>query len=233
MLLAAAITTTSFVLQLRVQEAALALALQSVPPMSARLRHRYDAAIVLTIMNFVDFDPLEESIRRQQTVKDPLPGWVERGFGSRFTVSFSRALSAEFEIRTLRRYLNYSGPELRGGAKSTLVGAIQFSVPCERFRFGGRIGPGILFERARRIVAISAGTDGTEVVELESHSAEPVLNIGATASMHLTSRMSLRTDIGADVIRYAPSPRGINPTFVRHNPSFAVSLGFGFGPRVH
>lgn len=198
-----------------------------------------------TIMFEGDFDPQDVVFSRAG-----LPDGVrkesryESGFGGRFTVNLNRKLSVEAEynfipgLRTNKERFAAGLPlkfPYSGGTKSQFLAGVKYGVRKKKVGFFAKVRPGTIhfegFPVIENKVVVFPPGGGSPIDILLVIGEAPAtffnMDVGGVIEYYQKKRHIIRFDIGDTMIRYAAQqPKGINPTFWRHN--LQMSLGYGF-----
>jgi hypothetical protein len=154
------------------------------------------------------------------------------GPGVRFSIHINDRFAVETEARLATVSAHHIGSQSRGGAKAQAGAGFRYGVRLRRAGLFGKaqVG-GAELTRAPAILGMSSSPGAVLIAIGENDATFPYFSFGGVIEAFRRSRTTLRVDVEDQVMFYAPQPRDINPSYARHNFTFTVGIGLGFGKR--
>jgi hypothetical protein len=196
---------------------------------------KIEIAGILTVTRFVEFNPyIQLSNQEDPDHRYKLEHWLECGIGGRFTMNLSRSAGLQAEVVGYPRFAGTPSWDTgyRGWGKIAVLAGPQL-----RFQLVGihtvvvaRAGA-LRYGRMPAITLSSRDNRGRTVFAavIDNYAATfPAADVGAGITGQVSKRFGLQLETGDLVVRYAPEPRDLNPTFLRHNwhLDFALTVAF-------
>ena len=170
----------------------------------------------------------------------------ESGFGGRFTFNVTRNLALESELnftpstKTFDEIIRGGSIPTRrssGGEKTQFLAGVKYGYRGRRFGVFGKVRPGFIRFNAfpsidfKFVVPSPGGSQPKDILIGVSEKPATFFNvdIGGVFEYYPTKRTVIRFDAGDTIIRFhGQDPKGINPSFTRHNLQMNLGVGFRF-----